>query len=257
MSDSLQPHGLLCPRESPSKNTGVGCHFLLQGIFLTQEVEPRSFGFFTIWAIREAHPEGAQALMETTSSWPVKIPMQGQEEQCLQQLSVRFNLKSQHQLAPAFQTRPRSGAEPQWVDLLWKQSPRSWLCLGILGAETALDGDECGFPRAEDRCGFQEMSKDGAWNSGVVNLPGLGAWQRALFPPPARHTLSFRGDPVTAPGPCFFPLCFPDSISLLQSAPRQRTKEPELAGQTKGSQLLGENDSETYSPFKIPPKMSH
>ena len=31
--DSLR---LLCPWDSPGKNTGVGCHFLLQGIFLTQ-----------------------------------------------------------------------------------------------------------------------------------------------------------------------------------------------------------------------------
>ena len=35
MSDSLRPHGpwparLLCPWDSPGKNTGVGCHFLLQ-----------------------------------------------------------------------------------------------------------------------------------------------------------------------------------------------------------------------------------
>ena len=29
-------HQALCPRNSPGKNTGVGCHFLLQGIFLTQ-----------------------------------------------------------------------------------------------------------------------------------------------------------------------------------------------------------------------------
>ena len=28
---------LFCPRDSPGKNTGVGCHFLLQGIFLAQE----------------------------------------------------------------------------------------------------------------------------------------------------------------------------------------------------------------------------
>ena len=27
---------LLCPQDSPGKNTGVGCHALLQGIFLTQ-----------------------------------------------------------------------------------------------------------------------------------------------------------------------------------------------------------------------------
>ena len=29
--------GILCPWDSPGKNTGVGCHVLLQGIFLTQE----------------------------------------------------------------------------------------------------------------------------------------------------------------------------------------------------------------------------
>ena len=41
MSNSLPPHGLqptrlLHPWDSPGKNTGVGCHFLLQGIFPTQ-----------------------------------------------------------------------------------------------------------------------------------------------------------------------------------------------------------------------------
>ena len=41
MFDFLQPHGwyntrLLCPWDSLGKNTGVGCHSLLQGIFLAQ-----------------------------------------------------------------------------------------------------------------------------------------------------------------------------------------------------------------------------
>ena len=31
---------LLCPWDSPGKNTGVGCHFLLQKIFSTQESNP-------------------------------------------------------------------------------------------------------------------------------------------------------------------------------------------------------------------------
>ena len=31
----LWPHGLLCPWGFPDKNTAVGCHFLLQRIFLT------------------------------------------------------------------------------------------------------------------------------------------------------------------------------------------------------------------------------
>ena len=41
----LRPHGLqctklLCPWNFPGKNIGVSCHFLLQGIFPTQESNP-------------------------------------------------------------------------------------------------------------------------------------------------------------------------------------------------------------------------
>ena len=62
MSDSLWPYGLgparlLCPWDSPGTNTGVGCHFLLQGIFPTQG---SNLGLCTSrrilyhWATREA-----------------------------------------------------------------------------------------------------------------------------------------------------------------------------------------------------------
>ena len=34
------PARLLCPWDSSGKNVGVGCHFLLQGIFLTQGLNP-------------------------------------------------------------------------------------------------------------------------------------------------------------------------------------------------------------------------
>ena len=45
VSHSVQPHGLqpvrlLCPWDSPCKNTGVGCHAFLQGIFPTQGSNP-------------------------------------------------------------------------------------------------------------------------------------------------------------------------------------------------------------------------
>ena len=45
MSNSLRPHGLqparlLCPWDSPSKDTGVGCHALLRGIFPTKGSNP-------------------------------------------------------------------------------------------------------------------------------------------------------------------------------------------------------------------------
>ena len=36
----LRPPRLLCPWDFPGKSTEVGCHFLLQGIFLTQGLNP-------------------------------------------------------------------------------------------------------------------------------------------------------------------------------------------------------------------------
>jgi len=35
-----EPTRLLQPKDFPGKNTGVGCHFLIQGIFLTQGSNP-------------------------------------------------------------------------------------------------------------------------------------------------------------------------------------------------------------------------
>ena len=62
MSDSLHLlncslRGSSCPWNSLSKNNGVGCHALLQGIFPTQgltQVSCIAGGFFTVWATREA-----------------------------------------------------------------------------------------------------------------------------------------------------------------------------------------------------------
>ena len=62
MSDSLRPHELhparlLCPWNSPGKNTGVGCCSLLQRIFSTQELNlglEHCRGIFIVGATREA-----------------------------------------------------------------------------------------------------------------------------------------------------------------------------------------------------------
>ena len=62
MSDSLRPHGLLptrllCPWNSPDKNTGVGCHSLLQGNLPNPGIKPRSLALQAdslLWATREA-----------------------------------------------------------------------------------------------------------------------------------------------------------------------------------------------------------
>ena len=58
VSDSLWPHGLQPTRllglwNSPGKNTGVCCYFLLQGIFLIHGLNPR---FFTAWTTNRNCP---------------------------------------------------------------------------------------------------------------------------------------------------------------------------------------------------------
>jgi len=54
----LYPARLLCPWNSPGKNTGVGCHSLFQGTFCPRDQTWDSCiggRFFTIWATKEAH----------------------------------------------------------------------------------------------------------------------------------------------------------------------------------------------------------
>ena len=67
VSDSLRPHGLqparlLCPWDSPGKNPGVGCHALLQGLFLTQGSNP----FLP--------PALAGRFFTTSTTWEAPVP---------------------------------------------------------------------------------------------------------------------------------------------------------------------------------------
>ena len=54
---SLRLHGpwptwLLCPWDFPGKNTGVGCHALLQGIYLIQGSNPQLLYLpYCIWIL--------------------------------------------------------------------------------------------------------------------------------------------------------------------------------------------------------------
>ena len=94
MSDPLRPHGLkstriLCPWNSPGKNTGVGCHALLWGVFPTQGLNPGlpcCKWILYVWATKEAPKDrycwinmykvsrilkfiGAKSRMVITKSW--------------------------------------------------------------------------------------------------------------------------------------------------------------------------------------------
>ena len=90
MSDSSRPHGLyltrlLCPWDSPGKNTGVGCHFLLWVNFPTQGPKPRLLNWqvdslvlnhlgSSIWTVAWTKPTGfflhSHTYRQRTLSWP-------------------------------------------------------------------------------------------------------------------------------------------------------------------------------------------
>ena len=59
---TLWPTRLLCPWDSPGKNTGVGCHFLLQGNLPNPGIEPVSL----------VSPELASGFFATGATWEVQ-----------------------------------------------------------------------------------------------------------------------------------------------------------------------------------------
>ena len=83
VSHSLQHHGLQSTRllplwDFPGKNTGMGCHFLLQGILLTQGSNPYLLlGEWILYhcATREAHSSGesevAQSCLLFGTPWTI------------------------------------------------------------------------------------------------------------------------------------------------------------------------------------------
>ena len=93
MSDSVRPHGLqpprlLCPWDSPGKNTGVGCCAHLQGIFPTQGSDP---GLLLLtctgrWVpYQQCHLGSPKQVLNTNKKW--YTPTFHKLFQCLQVLA--------------------------------------------------------------------------------------------------------------------------------------------------------------------------
>ena len=81
MPDSLQSYGLLptrflCPWDSPGKDTGVGCHALLQGSYPTQGLNPYLFGLLHLHAgsLPLHHLGSPPVLQQTPKFWMPAIP---------------------------------------------------------------------------------------------------------------------------------------------------------------------------------------
>ena len=76
MSDSLRPHGLYSPWNSPGQNTGVGSHSLLQGIFPTQGSNP-GLPHCRQWILYQLSHKGSPRILKWVAypfasrySWP-------------------------------------------------------------------------------------------------------------------------------------------------------------------------------------------
>ena len=119
----LQPTRLLCSRDFPGKNTGVGCHFLLQGIFLTQGLNPCLFisclacGFF-----------------------PTKPPGKCKNSSCqykLVRLEVRGFSYWMITEKPAF---PNNGAS--WIWCVCTRGHHNWVCMCVCSC-LILPGCQC------------------------------------------------------------------------------------------------------------------
>ena len=89
VSDSSRPHGLqptrlLCPRDSPGKNTGEGSHVLLQGIFPTQgsnaclphcrQIRYRLSRQKALYAMQHSSEKKKKRERERERSWTHSIP---------------------------------------------------------------------------------------------------------------------------------------------------------------------------------------
>ena len=89
-SDSLQPHGLqrvrlLCPWSSPGKNTGVGCHFLFQGIFPTKGLN-----------LHLLHWQADSIPLSHLGSPPVEPPVTFKAKNCLEKIGVERRALCDH-----------------------------------------------------------------------------------------------------------------------------------------------------------------
>ena len=67
----LQPTRFLCPWDSPGKNTGVGFHALLAGLFPSQGIKPMSLTFNLHWQAGSLplEPPGKSRVLSSRNHW--------------------------------------------------------------------------------------------------------------------------------------------------------------------------------------------
>ena len=112
----LQPVRLLCPWDFPGKNTGMGCHFFLRGIFLTQgssHVFCLASRSFTTEPLQKRSPKPSLAVLFLPLNPVVKLHSQFYENFIIlvwRVFAARSNTKQKNSTA-------RTSLVVQWLGL--------------------------------------------------------------------------------------------------------------------------------------------
>ena len=107
LCDPMDCTRLLCPWDSPGKNTGMGCHFLLQGIFSTQG----------------SYPHFLCPLHWQVGSLPSGKPVPGRRKSCFEALRWGRSLYGATE-TPACLEEPRRGSVAESSTRETKDHPR-------------------------------------------------------------------------------------------------------------------------------------
>ena len=164
MSDSLWVHGfwparLLCPWDSPGKNTRVGCHCLLQGIFPTQGSNPSPLCILHYrqvlyqWDTWEAPIPVRATFFDPRQKFLNNVTL---SFSCLQLINDNF-LKREHFLGfikIPFSSLPNSvklfGYSGLWITL--RELITAWICLSTFDSPSSPPSHLCLLPSSSLFC---------------------------------------------------------------------------------------------------------
>ena len=104
------PARLLRPQDSPGKNTGVCCHFLLQGVFLTQGSNPGVLCLLHCQA--DSLPPVTPGKPEAPHQFPV--PVKSFQSSCSVMSDSLWSHRLQHARLPSLTPRACPNSHP-WV----------------------------------------------------------------------------------------------------------------------------------------------
>ena len=82
-----------CPRDFSGKNTGVGCHFFLQGIFSTQRLKPHLLCLL-LWQVDSLSLNNL--IPATLTHRKYQVPLVKNCKDCLNQKGLHFLVNKEH-----------------------------------------------------------------------------------------------------------------------------------------------------------------